>query len=110
MKVQSLDRTFDILELLSHEPQGLNLTDISRNVELHKSTVYRLLSSLAARAKGIVVVSSDLRELMAICDRIVVMSAGRLAASFDRDEWSEDKIMSAAISGYVERAEEPNID
>ncbi len=49
MKVQSLDRTFDILELLSRGRQGLNLTDISKNVNLHKSTVYRLLSALMAR-------------------------------------------------------------
>ncbi|MBN1646995.1 MAG: IclR family transcriptional regulator [Spirochaetales bacterium] len=49
MKVQSLSRTFDILELLSKEQQGLSLTDISTNVDLHKSTVYRLLSSLMER-------------------------------------------------------------
>jgi IclR family KDG regulon transcriptional repressor len=49
MKVQSLDRTFDILELLSKEQQGLNLTEISKAVRLHKSTVYRLLSALLQR-------------------------------------------------------------
>jgi IclR family KDG regulon transcriptional repressor len=49
MKVQSLDRTFDILELLSKQQQGLKLTAISQNVGLHKSTVYRLLSALIQR-------------------------------------------------------------
>lgn len=49
MKVQSLARTFNILELLSKEQQGLGLTDISNSVELHKSTVYRLLSALMER-------------------------------------------------------------
>jgi IclR family KDG regulon transcriptional repressor len=49
MKVQSLDRAFDILELLSKEQQGLNLTEISKSVKLHKSTVYRLLSALMQR-------------------------------------------------------------
>ncbi len=49
MKVQSLDRTFDILELLSKQQQGLNLTEISGEVKLHKSTVYRLLSALMQR-------------------------------------------------------------
>ena len=49
MKVQSLSRTFDILELLSKEQKGLALTDISKSVELHKSTVYRLLSALMER-------------------------------------------------------------
>jgi len=47
------------------------------------------------------VASSDLRELLAICDRIAVLSEGRLAAVFKRGEWTQDKIMSAAFSGYV---------
>jgi IclR family KDG regulon transcriptional repressor len=49
MKVQSLARAFNILELLSKEQRGLNLTEISKNVDLHKSTVYRLLSALMER-------------------------------------------------------------
>jgi IclR family KDG regulon transcriptional repressor len=49
MKVQSLDRTFDILELLSKQQQGLHLTEVSKAVKLHKSTVYRLLSALMQR-------------------------------------------------------------
>jgi len=49
MSVQSLDRAFDILELLSRERRGMMLTDIGRSLELHKSTVHRLLSSLKDR-------------------------------------------------------------
>lgn len=49
MKVQSLARAFDILELLSREQKGITLTDISLRVNLHKSTVYRILSDLMER-------------------------------------------------------------
>ena len=49
MSVQSLDRAFDILELLAREQQPMSLVDISRALDLHKSTVYRLLSSLKDR-------------------------------------------------------------
>jgi IclR family KDG regulon transcriptional repressor len=49
MSVQSLDRAFDILELLSKERRGMMLTDIGKSLDLHKSTVYRLLSSLKER-------------------------------------------------------------
>ena len=70
-----------------------------------KFEIYRLLADLAERGKAIVVVSSDLIELMSICDRIAVMSAGRLAAVFERSAWSEDAIMEAAFSGYAGRAE-----
>jgi len=63
-----------------------------------KFEIYRLLNQLAAAGKGIVVVSSDLKELLAVCDRIAVLSAGRLVRFFNRGEWTEDQIMGAAFS------------
>jgi len=66
-----------------------------------KFEIYHLLSRLAAQGKAIVVVSSDLKELLGLCDRIAVMSAGRLAATFSRGAWTQDQIMAAALSGYL---------
>jgi ribose transport system ATP-binding protein len=43
-------------------------------------------------------VSSDLRELMAMCDRIGVMSGGRLVGIFERGQWTEQMLLSAAFS------------
>ncbi|MBW0000573.1 MAG: sugar ABC transporter ATP-binding protein [Verrucomicrobia bacterium] len=63
-----------------------------------KSEIYRLLDQLAREGKGVLVVSSDLKELLALCDRIAVISAGRLVKTFDRGSWTEDQIMSAAFS------------
>jgi len=71
-----------------------------------KFEIFRLLSDLAESGKAILVVSSDLKELLAVCDRIAVMSAGRLAAVFRRGEWSQDKIMAAALSGYTSGGKE----
>ena len=62
-----------------------------------KQAVYRLLGRLAREGKALVVVSSELRELMAICDRIAVTSAGKITAVFERGAWTEDAIMNAAI-------------
>ncbi len=59
------------------------------------------VGGLAKEGKAIVMVSSDLRELMMVCDRIAVMSAGKLVDSFVRNEWSQEKILSAAFSEYV---------
>ena len=73
-----------------------------------KQVVYRLISALAAQGKAVVVVSSELRELMALCDRIAVLSASRLTATFARDEWTEERIMAAAIGGHVHRAGSAN--
>jgi ribose transport system ATP-binding protein len=50
-------------------------------------------------------VSSDLRELMAMCDRIGVMSAGRLVAIFERGAWSEQSLLAAAFSDAAARPE-----
>ena len=68
-----------------------------------KQVVYRLISALAAQGKAVVLVSSELRELMALCDRIAVLSAGRLTATFARGEWSEERIMAAAVGGHAAR-------
>ena len=62
--------------------------------------IYSLLSDLAAAGKAIIVVSSDLKELMAISDRIAVMSNGKLAKVFQPEQWTRDKIMAAALSQY----------
>ena len=63
-----------------------------------KFEIYRLLNLLAGQGKGIIVVSSDLKELLGLCDRIAVLSAGRLVKIFKRDEWTEDLIMASAFS------------
>ena len=71
-----------------------------------KFEIYALLMGLADKGKAIIVVSSDMLELLAISDRIAVMSAGRLAATFERGEWTQDKIMAAALSEYAGKGEE----
>jgi ribose transport system ATP-binding protein len=66
-----------------------------------KFEIYHMLSELAEKGKAIIFVSSDLKELMAVCDRIMVMSAGRVAETFEKPQWSREKIMSAAFSEYM---------
>jgi len=66
-----------------------------------KAAVHALLHELAGRGKAIVVVSSEIDELLAVCDRIGVMSDGRLVETFVRGAWSEAAILAAAFSGYA---------
>ena len=47
--------------------------------------------------------SSELEELLRLCDRIAVMSAGRLVATFERGGFDRDAILQAALSGYSRR-------
>ncbi|MDD2056536.1 sugar ABC transporter ATP-binding protein [Pseudomonas sp. GD03860] len=68
-----------------------------------KFDIYGLLAELARQGKALVVVSSDLRELMLICDRIGVLSAGRLIDTFEREHWTQDQLLAAAFAGYQKR-------
>lgn len=66
--------------------------------------IYSLIDSLAGEGKGIVIVSSDLDELLETCDRIAVMSNGRLVETYEPPHMSHDSIIQAAFSGYLERS------
>ena len=69
-----------------------------------KFDIYKLMADLARQGKGLLIVSSDLRELMLICDRITVMSAGQLVDTYERGNWSQEAILASAFSGYVNPA------
>ena len=85
-----LCRDSDVL-LVDEPTRGI---DVGARAEAHA-----LLRGLADRGKALVVASSELDELYALADRILVLSAGRVAASFARGEWTADAVMAAAVSG-----------
>ena len=62
-----------------------------------KSEIYEILYQLAEDGMAIIVVSSELPEVMGICDRILVMCGGRISAHLDRDQFSERAILAAAL-------------
>lgn len=57
-----------------------------------RSEIYELMMEYANKGGSIVMVSSDMQELLAVCDRIIVIGQGRVTASFDHEEATEDKI------------------
>jgi ribose transport system ATP-binding protein len=67
-----------------------------------KDMIYQLLRELAGQGKAVVMVSSELPELMALCDRILVMSVGKIAAEFLPGQWTQEKITQAAFSGHLD--------
>jgi len=91
-----------IAKWLFSDPDILIFDEPTRGIDVGaKFEIYRMLAELAEKGKAVIMVSSDLKELMSLCDCIMVMSAGRLAATFSRNQWSEEKIMSAAFSQYL---------
>ncbi|MEM9159566.1 MAG: ATP-binding cassette domain-containing protein, partial [Verrucomicrobiota bacterium] len=86
---------------LFRDPEILIFDEPTRGIDVGvKFEIYRLLIALSEEGRSIIMVSSDMPELFAVCDRIAVMSNGRLADIFERGEWSEDGIVEAALSGY----------
>ncbi len=89
---------------LARDCQVLLFDEPTRGIDVAaKETIYQLLRDLAVEGKAVVFVSSELPELMALCDRILVMSAGKVAAEFLPGEWTQEKITQAAFSGYLDR-------
>jgi ribose transport system ATP-binding protein len=65
-----------------------------------RQTIHQLLENLARAGKAIVLVSSELEELMALCHRIAVLSTGRLVKTFHRGEWTKESLTESAFSGH----------
>jgi ribose transport system ATP-binding protein len=87
---------------LHRDSEILMVDEPTRGIDVAaRHEIYRHLDRLAAGGKAILVVSSDLDELLGLCDRIAVVSAGRIAAVFPRGQWSREAIMAAALSGYA---------
>ncbi|PCB39849.1 sugar ABC transporter ATP-binding protein [Pseudomonas aeruginosa] len=89
---------------LERDCQVLLFDEPTRGIDVGaKFDIYALLAELTRRGKALVVVSSDLRELMLICDRIGVLSAGRMVDTLERDAWTQDALLAAAFAGYKKR-------
>ena len=90
-----------IARWLNCEADVLLLDEPTRGVDIGtKQAIYELFFRLKADGKAIVISSSELEELMAVCDRIIVMSNRQLVAEFTAEECTEEQILSAAFSGY----------
>lgn len=79
------------------DPDILILDEPTRGIDVGaKQEIYRLIGELAEQGKVIIMVSSELPELIGMCDRIYVMSQGRMTGELARDEFSQELIMKYA--------------
>ena len=92
---------------LHRDCEVLLLDEPTRGVDIGaRADIYSEMDKLAAAGKALLMVSSDLRELMSVCDRIAVMSAGKLVGIFERGQWTQQSLLEAAFSGYLGSAGE----
>lgn len=86
--------------LLSN-PEVLLLDEPTRGIDVGaKYEIYQLIIELAKEGKGVIMVSSEMPELLGVCDRILVMSGGRLAGEVDATTATQEEIMTLAAK-YV---------
>jgi ABC-type sugar transport system ATPase subunit len=86
-----------IARWLLTDPKVLLLDDPTRGIDVGaKAEIYRLMDQLCRQGLAIIVTSSELPELLTLCDRILVLCEGRLTGQFTRAEATEQRIMEAA--------------
>ncbi|MBB4571073.1 sugar ABC transporter ATP-binding protein [Rhizobium leucaenae] len=90
-----------IAKWLFRGPKVLIFDEPTRGIDVGaKAEIYELLWKFAAEGKGVLVVSSDLPELMGICHRMIVFSDGKIAGEISRDQFDESRILSLAYKEY----------
>jgi putative multiple sugar transport system ATP-binding protein len=83
---------------LMTDPKILILDEPTRGIDVGaKYEIYRIINELAAAGKGIVVISSEMPELLGICDRIYVMNDGAFVGEFAKADATQEKIMHAIM-------------
>jgi len=86
------------------EPKVLILSEPTRGIDVGaKAEIYRLINQLTQRGIGILLISTELPEIMGISDRIIVMFNGRIVAEFSRGDATEEQIMAAAAGVTTEQ-------
>ena len=92
-----------LAKCLLTEPSVLLLDEPTRGIDVGaKAEIYELMRGLAAEGVALIVISSDMEEILGISDRIAVMHEGSITGLLGREECSEEAVMRLAVGG-VER-------
>ncbi len=95
---------------LASKPRVLILDEPTRGIDIGaKVEVHRIVSELAASGLGIILISSDLPEVLAMSDRILVMHEGRITAEIPRERATEERVMYAATGSAAGAGEDVHV-
>jgi ribose transport system ATP-binding protein len=90
---------------LATGPKVLLLDEPTRGIDINaKKEIYALIGELTQSGLAVVMVSSELPEILAVADRIIVLAEGRQTAEFARSEATEESVMHAAVPAAVNKA------
>jgi ABC-type sugar transport system ATPase subunit len=87
---------------LEGDPKLIVLDEPTRGVDVgSKAQIYEIIANLASEGKGVVVISSEMQELIGLCHRVVVMRDGQIVGILKREELTEERIMELAAGVLV---------
>jgi ribose transport system ATP-binding protein len=90
-----------IAKVLQPQPRVVVLDEPTRGVDVGaKRDIYFLIERLAAQGLGVIVISSELIELIGLCHRVVVMRAGAVQATLDADHLTEEELIAHATGTH----------
>ena len=83
-------------------PKVLLLDEPTRGIDVGaKGEIFNIMNDLAEEGLGIILVTSEIKEILAICDRVVVLSKGNVTGEFAKDELDEEKLVNASAIGHM---------
>ena len=89
-----------ISKWLAVNPSVLILDEPTRGIDVGaKAEIYAIMNNLTRNGMSIIMISSEMPEVMGMSDRICVMSEGRLTGIVDKHEFSQERILSYALEG-----------
>ena len=81
------------------DPDILILDEPTRGIDVGaKYEIYCIINDLVAEGKSVVMISSELPEVLGMCDRIYVLNEGRIVGEFDQAEATQEKIMARILA------------
>jgi len=87
-----------IAKWLMSEPSIFIMDEPTRGIDVAaKHEIYSIIDGIAGDGGGILFISSEIEELLAMCDRILVMSNGEIVANFARDAFDKERILRSAF-------------
>lgn len=98
-----------VAKLLTADLEVIILDEPTKGVDIGaKSAIYEIINDLAAQGYGIIMISSEMPEILGMSDRIIVMRDGRIANTFNKTEATQERILEAALSETTSPQEKLN--
>ncbi|WP_134499847.1 ATP-binding cassette domain-containing protein, partial [Microvirga pakistanensis] len=94
-----------LAKMMLLNPRIIVIDEPTRGVDIGtKEQIYRFIAGLAENGLSVIVISSEMQELIGLCHRVVVMRNGRIAGEVQQSDLSEDSIVYLATGVHEERA------